>query len=113
MNLQYEVISFVAGYFGVDASKISLDTTINYDLGVDGEDGVDFLLAFSKAFNVDLQSLEKIYFGSEGFGLSIFVWPLLALLNTFRFKQTWFIKTSPLPVRVLVASALERRWVHD
>lgn len=112
MNLQNEVISFVADYFGVDASKISLDTTINYDLGVDGDDGRDFLLAFSKAFNVDIQSLEKIYFGAEGFGLSIFIWPFLALLNIFGFKQTWFPKTSPLPVRVLVSSALERRWVH-
>lgn len=44
-----EVIEFVASYLGVHASSISDDSTLLGDLGIDGDDGDEFL---SFTFNV-------------------------------------------------------------
>lgn len=113
MSIQDDVIDFVADRVGIDPSRISLDTTLNNDLGVDGDDGGEFLLDFSKSFGVDLEPISKVYFGSEGFGLSAFVWPILAFLYAFGWRQKMFDEISPLPIRVLVSSAEAHKWIDS
>ncbi|WP_256549386.1 hypothetical protein [Photobacterium sp. CCB-ST2H9] len=41
MNTESEVIHFIAEFTSVDAEKISPSTSINFDLGVDGDDGAE------------------------------------------------------------------------
>jgi acyl carrier protein len=57
-------------------------TTLLGDLGVDGEDGIDLLDAFAKAFDVDMTSCDpQRYFGPEG----CYPWaPLYWLIVAFR-----------------------------
>ncbi|SDP18111.1 Protein of unknown function [Filomicrobium insigne] len=50
--------------------NISGDTDIAHDLGVDGDDALEFMLAFQREFNVDLSNFRfNLHFGSEGFDL--------------------------------------------
>lgn len=46
--------------------KISTSTKVNLDLGVDGDDGVDFMRSFGGAFGVDVSDFPySRYFGPE------------------------------------------------
>ena len=63
------VISFVARQTGVKVNRVNLDTAINFDLGIDGDDGSEFVEAFSKTFQVDMTGFRfDEYFGPEGLG---------------------------------------------
>ena len=111
MDIREEVINFVADYTGNNPLQITPDTLINEELGVDGDDGSELLLGFSEKFKVDLASINETYFGSEGFSLSVFVWPVLLLLNALGWKQKSFKEKAPLPVGILIESAKVKKWV--
>ncbi|BFM49518.1 DUF1493 family protein [Marinomonas sp. THO17] len=110
MDIQEEVINFVADKTGTKPSQITPDTLINEELGVDGDDGSELLTEFSEKFDVDLTPINETYFGSEGFSLGVFVWPVLFLLNALGWKQEISKDTAPLPVKVLIESAKAKKW---
>lgn len=57
-------------YIGGNRSKYTMETRINFDLGLDGDDADEFLMAYSKKFNVDLSKLEFYnYFNVEGISI--------------------------------------------
>src|SRR3954453_7075274 len=61
-----EVLRFVADRCGVRKDKLTLDTTLFGDLGMDGDDADEFFEDFSKRFKVDLRGLDlPKHFGSE------------------------------------------------
>jgi len=111
MNIQDEVVEFIAEYTGVCSSKITPSTLINDELGVDGEDGIELLREFSDKFEVDITSVNETYFGPEGFPLSIFIWPFLLILNKLGWEQKIFNDITPLPVDRLIESAKINKWV--
>ena len=111
MDIQEEVINFVADYTGTKSLQITPDTLINEELGVDGDDGSELLLAFSEKFKVDLTPINETYFGPEGFSLGTFVWPVLLLLNALGWKQKNFKDTAPLSVSILIESAKVKKWI--
>lgn len=75
--LAQAVLKLVAECAGVDVEQISLDTAINLDLGVDGDDAAELLEAFSSRFAVDLATFRfDRYFGSEGLGFGGSMAPL-------------------------------------
>lgn len=113
MGLQEEVICFVANYVGEEPSKITPETLINEDLGVDGDDGRELLLLFSEEFNVDIDQIDDVYFGPEGISLYIFVYPILKLLNFMGFRWKKNIEIKSLPVSLLIESAEKKVWVHN
>lgn len=58
---------FVIKESAVDDEEITRDTQIEEDLGVTGDDAVDFMIAYGKAFNVDVtQFMTGDYFDGEG-----------------------------------------------
>ena len=62
---------FVVNKSGVDDEPINESTRIQEDLGVSGDDAVEFILAYSKEFNVDVTNfMAADYFEDEG-GLRI------------------------------------------
>jgi acyl carrier protein len=72
---------FVVNKSGVDDEPIDKATRIQEDLGVSGDDAVEFILAYSKEFNVDVTNfMAADYFEAEG-GLRI--WSLLKDLLGF------------------------------
>ena len=66
MELLNEVIAFVAEYWEEPKSRLLAETSINIDLGMDGDDGLEFMQAFSRRFTVDLERFpHDNYFGVE------------------------------------------------
>jgi hypothetical protein len=54
---QERIISFTAKELGMKAERVRLDSRLSHDLGMDGDDAVEFFQAFGKDFNVDLEAL--------------------------------------------------------
>ena len=103
------VIDFVAESTGYSATRIDLDTLVNEDLGVDGDDGVELLDEFSKTFGVDMVDCSKTYFGPEGFSPMIPFYAIRELVGGI-FGWPKLFPLEPLPVRVLVQSAEAGSW---
>ena len=72
--LQESLIEFVSIQRNINPARLSAETRLNHDLGIDGDDGIEFMAAFSSQFDVNLSAFESSkYFGPEGSG-NPFVW---------------------------------------
>ena len=66
MELLGEVKTVVEGICYEAENGLSGETIVNDDLGIDGDEGVEFMLAFGERFAVDLTSFpHDKYFGPE------------------------------------------------
>ncbi|NAW50018.1 DUF1493 family protein [Elizabethkingia argentiflava] len=50
--------AFICKCLMIEKDKISQDTSVNQDLGLYGEEAFEFILDFSKSFNVDISHFE-------------------------------------------------------
>lgn len=51
----------------IDPNKIDLETSVENDLGLTGDDAVDFIEEFSERFNVNIEAFDyNKYFKPEG-----------------------------------------------
>jgi hypothetical protein len=75
------VIAFTARQVRCKPAGLSERTTLCRDLGVDGQDGLDYLVAFEKVFGVDLSACRPDrHFGPEaGSPLAGFLLPLFVI----------------------------------
>jgi uncharacterized protein DUF1493 len=94
---------FAADKLGCDIQRLSAETSLFHDLGVDGADGWEFMDAFGARFSVDMSAFDASgHFGPEAGG-NPFVW-------------LWWRVTRSLPQMVpitiadLAASAHSARW---
>lgn len=107
--MESEIIKFISDYTVVKAEKITADTLINIDLGVDGDEGAELLEEYSKKFNVDPSPISKVYFGLEGVPIYLVaLWPyyLVRWLLGYRTNDL-----APLSVLQLIKSAVAGKWV--
>jgi acyl carrier protein len=52
---------------GINESDVTQNASLQNDLGIYGDDAIDFLVAFSKKFNVDISKfMAADYFNPEG-----------------------------------------------
>lgn len=107
-----DIAEFVASFVGVPSERISLSTTLFGDLGVDGEDGSDLLVAFGEHFNVDLSALDVTkHFGSEG------IWPWAPLYWVVLWLRSGTpeqkARLSPITIADLVRAAESGKWNHS
>ena len=59
--------AFVTKQAAVEDEEVTRDARIEGDLGVYGDDAVEFIIAFGKEFNVDVSKfMAAKYFSSEG-----------------------------------------------
>ena len=108
MELLDEVIAFVAEYWEEPKSALSAETSINKDLGMDGDDGLEFMLAFSRRFAVDLGAFPyDNYFGNESAATPI---SIIAMIIR-RFTTGKATKLSPLTLRQLAMAVENGSWV--
>ncbi|PKM30871.1 MAG: hypothetical protein CVV07_06555 [Gammaproteobacteria bacterium HGW-Gammaproteobacteria-11] len=106
--MESEIIAFVSEFTRVNAEKISPDTLINFDLGVDGDDGAELLEAFSARFGVDLSSISETYFGPEGLPVGfLLLWPYYLYRRIKGYKPKGL---APLSVGQLIKSAESGKW---
>lgn len=98
------VIEFIAQYRHEHPSQIQRSTRLREDLGLDGDDGEEFLGAYGARFHVDLAGFEfRRYFRDEANLLS----PFLVLLEGWR-RGRW--QTRPITAAHLAAVADAGRW---
>jgi acyl carrier protein len=63
---------FTTDQAGIEESDITESTSLETDLGIYGDDAMEYLVAFGKEFNVDLSRfMAADYFSAEG-GLKLF-----------------------------------------
>jgi hypothetical protein len=101
------VMDFVSDFWGAPKDRLAGETSVNEDLGVDGDDGVEFMLAFGERFAVDLTAFpHDKYFGPEAAAT-----PLSLIEGLMRrvTKGRWSVLT-PLTLNVLAEAAEQRRW---
>jgi hypothetical protein len=80
---------------------LSGNTDIAKDLGVDGDDAMEFMLKFRREFDVDLSNFRfDRYFGGEGFRL---IPAIKSLLGKGEVRD-------PLTVTLLFDAAKHRHW---
>jgi acyl carrier protein len=130
-----EVRALIVEQANVLPERVTPETRLLHDLGIDGDDAVELLLAFEQRFGVDLAALQfGRHFGPEGIPLSclvqIWAWmavllfavlwwpPAAALLLAFALTYEWRRwrrregSMHPLHVRDLVEAASAGRWVY-
>ena len=62
-----KIKKFTVYHSGVDEKKVRQDASIECDLGITGDDAVDFIIAFGRDFNVDVSRfMAADYFNPEG-----------------------------------------------
>ena len=107
-ELLEEVKAFVAEFWLEPKGRLSAETSVNDDLGMDGDDGIEFMQAFSVRFGVDLSAFpHDKYFGPEAPANPISV--VEGIIR--RVKRGRWSDLSPLTVGALAEAAENRRWV--
>jgi hypothetical protein len=111
-DLGAEVFAMVSEFTRVRLQELTMETTLFNDLGIDGDDAVDFFEEFARVFRVDLTSFKvDRYFGPEGSD------PLSSILTRI---QSWWIGDHhraagviPITLRDLVEAARAGRWLKS
>jgi len=101
-----EIQFFVAQECAVPIEKMSPETRLFHDLGVDGSDAEELLAAFEKHFHVDMQELNfHKHFGEEAaFNPVVYLYWLL-----FARDQ---LKKVPVTLEHLHHCAAKGRWIE-
>lgn len=62
-----ELKDFIIEQIGVDSDEVTDTALIEDDLGVYGDDAIDFIISYGKRFNVDVSKfMAADYFSAEG-----------------------------------------------
>jgi len=71
-----KVVQFVEEFWPTGNTPVMDPTTqIEYDLGITGDDSVEFMDEFFERFEIDASGYDHSkYFGPEGFGPPVFLW---------------------------------------
>ncbi|MGC2780178.1 MAG: DUF1493 family protein, partial [Bradyrhizobium sp.] len=102
-QLRQQILDFVRAETGT-RMQISDETDIAGDLGVDGAEAHELMLAFQRAFDVDLSGFEfDRHFGPEGLSLTGLV------LTVLRLRRPRL----PLTIAALVDAARQKRWPNE
>lgn len=114
-TLEDEVISLVAEQTGSRFCDLGPQTTLFGDIGVDGDDGVELLMAFMERFKVDMASCQvRRHFGPEGFVPWVFLyWALIAWRSVTEKGSTPESRARLVPIAIqdLIDSAKTGKWV--
>ena len=95
--LEEDIIAFVVGQTGMKRNSVHLSSRLAQDIGMDGDDAVEFFEKFGEQFHVDLTALSDQWddhFGGEGI---------------FRSSPGFMVVT--ITVQDLVDAATSGKWV--
>jgi hypothetical protein len=139
-SLSDQIIDFTAQMRGLNRTRISLPSRLGQDLGLDGDDAVEFFKQFGERFSVDLRALWDEWdqhFGPEGspgiifflvcallMGIGEAIHKLIGLLPFWAWGSilivvwVWPIrcwparakKLMPITVQDLVDAAIRKQW---
>ena len=97
---------FLSAHLSVNSSRLQPETRLNQDLGVDGDDGLEFMVAFSNRFSVEMSAFDpSMYFGPECSGNPLmYLWWFIT--------RTW-PKYKPITLSDLQSSINSGVWIGD
>jgi len=105
-DLQNEVKQFVASELRLPIEQLTLSTSIQNDLHVDGADGWELMEAFWKRFGVDPGDYrDNFHFGPEAGGCN----PFILIFYLFR-PNSFKFKLIPITIGDLTEAARSKRW---
>ena len=109
LDTRQAVFKFVASELGVSKSSLQDTTTLLGDLGVDADDGGEFLLEFPRLFEVDTSNLDlSQHFGPEGLPIWFPVyWIVLALRKGTAEERA---RHKPISIGMLISAAHNGKW---
>ena len=106
MDKKEQVISFVKDKLWEPKGGLTLESRLFHDLGVDGDDGVDFLIAYCEKFDVPVTDIQfNMHFGSEA-GATPFTFIRWIIDKDFRKGK----KMMPIRIKDLIEGADKKRW---
>ena len=105
-NLE-KVRQFISNYWSYDIGKISLNTTID-DLGLYGDDKYDFLLEFSRRFDLDSSKINYINYIDNEPNLVMQIREIFRYI--FKKKNNDSDTIIPITVKMLVDSVDNGEW---
>ncbi len=98
------IIKLISDQTGVKADQIFLETRLNQDLGINGDDADELLELYSEAFGVGMTGFHwSKYFRDEPHWLNFWQW-IPGLRGS---------KRDPISVRDLVEAAKRKKWRDD
>lgn len=102
--------AFVIKESVVDNEEITRDTQIEDNLGVTGDDAVDFIIAYGKVFNVDVTKfMAANYFNGEG---NVILLSLLRAITGIKKRQNKILTVGHLEKGIL-AGRLDEEVVNS
>jgi hypothetical protein len=102
-DFEQEMLVLVSRRVGLPVTRLSLQSRLLQDLGVDGDDAVELLLEVSNAFRIDMNNMQiEKYFRCEPTLLDVFRRPLA--------KRREFEGKAPVTVGDLIQMAKVGRW---
>lgn len=101
------VVDYIAKEFNLKKTKLSAEVSLS-DIGLDGDDVLDFLLKFFKDFEIEYEQTNyKDFIPKEGGFLSATILSLFYLLSK---KKRLNINNEEIFVKDLVVSLEKKRW---
>jgi len=101
--LDKELMLFIEEYLNVKREKLSPKVELARDLGLDGDDAVEFIELFSKRFSVNMADFNfSKYFGPEA------GWNPLTFIFSILFKKE---QLTPITLADLNNSIKKGKWV--
>jgi hypothetical protein len=120
-QLERDICRFVSETVGVQLDRVHLRSTLGKDLGVDGDDAIEFFDAYSLAFHVDVTALQakwSEFFGPEGLGAGQLIMLVpFAVAAILLFSVGWMFGLQPradlaLVIIAIVGGVLMFPWRH-
>ncbi len=107
------VADFIERVTKYPKERVSMDTTLLQDVGIDGEDAEEFFVEFGRSFSVALDELDlSLHFGGEGYpGGTILALPLLLILRILGREARKPDGLKPISVSTLVKAVKTKRWI--
>ena len=104
-NRNYDiVVEYIAKEFNLNKSKLNLETSLMSDVGLDGDDVLDFLVEFFEEFGIEYKTTNYLDFVPiEGSGVFSTLLSLFTLFKRKRDKNEIFVKD-------LVISLDKKKW---
>lgn len=110
-SIDDQVMDFVAKEVPVNRTKISPSTTLFGDLGIDGDDALEFLQAYAEHFGVNIEGLKFTdHFGPEGFEMLRFLW---IIIQTIKWNDPHTAAGKvPITIEDLIRAASTKKWAY-
>lgn len=93
---------------GIPLQKLRLEDTLFQDLGMYGDDALEFLVEYAKTFEIDMTGFDfSKYFRSEGWSWGDSSETAIWLSKSYR----WSLNYTPITILDIIRIAKKKKWL--